>query len=312
MVQFSEETKATPIVNQDRISSRSIIGSHSATAKEVPTIHLKLSLLLYSLASGKLGNIHVYRVTLFESSVKSPGAREGFPHSIAASHRMLSGTLNLKDALRRLYGREDGLGNLDYFVASGTAANNAYLKGALTAILTNPIWVIKTRMLSTGAGVAGAYPSMTHGIRQIYQSEGLTGFYRGMIPALLGVGHGALQFMAYEQLKRYRSLMVSSDLTASDSGAGKLSNTDYLALSGLSKVFAGSVTYPYQVLRARLQTYDAAGTYRGFIDVISQIWRREGLTGFYKGLGPNLFRVLPSTWVTFLVYENMREYCLHL
>lgn len=167
-------------------------------------------------------------------------------------------------------------------------------------------------MLSTGANVAGAYPSMTYGIRQIYQSEGVKGFYRGMIPALFGVGHGALQFMAYEQLKRYRSRMVSDGSTATNAGAGKLGNTDYLALSGLSKMFAGSITYPYQVLRARLQTYDAAGTYRGLGDVITQIWKREGLAGFYKGLGPNLFRVLPSTWVTFLVYENMREYCFQL
>lgn len=150
---------------------------------------------------------------------------------------------------------------------------------------------------------------MTYGIRQIYRSEGLKGFYRGMIPALFGVGHGALQFMAYEQLKRYRSRTVSDGSTATNAGPGKLSNTDYLALSGLSKMFAGSITYPYQVLRARLQTYDAAGTYRGLGDVILQIWKREGLAGFYKGLGPNLFRVLPSTWVTFLVYENVREYC---
>ncbi|KMU78566.1 mitochondrial deoxynucleotide carrier [Coccidioides immitis RMSCC 3703] len=200
---------------------------------------------------------------------------------------------NLKDALNTFYGpQKNGLDSLDYFVASGTA-------GVLTAVLTNPIWVIKTRMLSTGANVTGAYPSMTHGIREIYRSEGFKGFYRGMIPALFGVGHGALQFMAYEQLKRYRSQSMSSGLTTSDSGAGKLGNVDYLALSGLSKIFAGSVTYPYQVLRARLQTYDAAGTYRGLGDVIAQIWRREGLAGFYKGLGPNLFRVLPSTWVTF-------------
>jgi solute carrier family 25 folate transporter 32 len=42
------------------------------------------------------------------------------------------------------------------------------------------------------------------------------------------------------------------------------------------------------------------------MDAISQIWAQEGIAGFYKGLGPNLLRVLPSTWVTFLVYENTK------
>lgn len=92
-------------------------------------------------------------------------------------------------------------------------------------------------------------------------------------------------------------------------GAGEareLSNIDYLGLSSLSKLFSGSITYPYQVIRSRLQTYDAHLLYRGVTDAVIKIWAREGFVGFYKGLGPNLFRVLPSTWVTFLVYENAK------
>lgn len=165
-------------------------------------------------------------------------------------------------------------------------------------------------MLSSGAKAPGAYASLSAGIRQIYRTEGVKGFYRGLVPSLFGVSHGALQFMAYEQLKRYRARTPLTDLTGASTGAyerRELSNVDYLCLSGLSKVFAGCITYPYQLLRSRLQTYDAAGTYRGVGDAIAQTWRKEGMAGFYKGLGPNLLRVLPSTWVTFLVYENMKK-----
>lgn len=142
---------------------------------------------------------------------------------------------------------------------------------------------------------------MVAGVRQIYVHEGLKGFYRGLIPSLFGVTHGALQFMAYEELKVYRRSHTS--LADRD-----LSTLDYLTLSGLAKVFAGSVTYPYQVVRARLQMYDVDRHYSGVRDVIAQVWQKEGLSGFYKGLGPNLLRVLPSTWVTFLVYENTKQF----
>lgn len=164
-------------------------------------------------------------------------------------------------------------------------------------------------MLSTGSRVPGAYASLWSGARQIYYAEGIPGFYRGLLPALFGVSHGALQFMAYEQLKnlRSRSMRDTPIEGSKDADLGqRLGNIDFFVTSSLSKVFAGCVTYPYQVVRSRLQTYEAHLIYRGATDAIIQIWSQEGLAGFYKGLGPNLFRVLPSTWVTFLVYENIK------
>lgn len=164
-------------------------------------------------------------------------------------------------------------------------------------------------MLASGAQSPGAYPSVMSGVTQIYRTEGMRGFYRGLVPSLFGVSHGAFQFMAYERLKvlRSRTLHNESSTENPDSTATKkLGNLDFLVLSGLSKVFAGCVTYPYQVIRSRLQTYEAHKVYRGTMDAVSQIWAQEGIAGFYKGLGPNLFRVLPSTWVTFLVYENIK------
>ncbi|KAE8348744.1 mitochondrial carrier [Aspergillus coremiiformis] len=202
---------------------------------------------------------------------------------------------------------EEELTSSDYFLASGAA-------GMLTSILTNPIWVIKTRMLSTSSRIPGAYASFTTGASQIYYSEGIPGFYRGVLPALFGVSHGALQFMAYEKLK-LRRIKKTFTLASDDDHAEpqqvrwrELGNLDFFVMSSLSKIFAGCVTYPYQVLRSRLQTYDAHLIYRGVQDAIVQIWAKEGVAGFYKGLGPNVLRVLPSTWVTFLVYENTRAY----
>lgn len=143
---------------------------------------------------------------------------------------------------------------------------------------------------------------MIDGARQIVRSEGLSGFYRGLVPSLFGVSHGALQFMAYEQLKIYRRQGRAE-------GPKDLAAVDFLMLSGIAKVFAGSVTYPYQVVRTKLQMYDADSTYRSARDVMRKVWVTEGIAGFYRGIGANLLRVLPSTWVTFLVYETTKT-CL--
>ena len=39
------------------------------------------------------------------------------------------------------------------------------------------------------------------------------------------------------------------------------------------------------------------------VDVARKIYRNEGMTGFYKGLTPNVLKVFPSAGLFFLSYE---------
>ncbi|KAL8889146.1 MAG: hypothetical protein Q9215_003535 [Flavoplaca cf. flavocitrina] len=251
--------------------------------------------------------------TRLQDILKNEGITKGFyrglPPNLAGSS--VSWALyflwysRTKAALEAHHANGKRLSYYDFFLASGvaefgTGETEWMSTGALTAVCTNPIWVIKTRMLSTASHHPGAYQSISHGARHIYRTEGVQGFYRGLLPSLFGVSHGALQFMAYEQFRRYRASQLEGE-------SKRLSTVDYLWLSGASKAFAGSVTYPYQVVRSRLQMYEAKQIYRGARDAMSLIWKQEGIRGFYKGLGPNLVRVLPSTWITFLVYERTKE-----
>lgn len=190
----------------------------------------------------------------------------------------------------------------DYFVSS-------LLAGVAITLTTNPIWVLKTRMLSTNKGAEGAYPSMLAGAASLWKNEGVKGFYRGVGISLLGVSHGAVQFAVYEPLKNVWARYTASDDQAARSDGKGMSNTATLALSGTAKIIAGTVTYPYQVVRSRLQMHDSEQRFgKGIIGVVQRIWREEGMRGFYRGVGPNVVRVLPATWVTFLVYENTRFY----
>uniref|UniRef100_A0ACB8FER9 Uncharacterized protein n=1 Tax=Sphaerodactylus townsendi TaxID=933632 RepID=A0ACB8FER9_9SAUR len=141
--------------------------------------------------------------------------------------------------------------------------------GAMTLCITNPIWVTKTRLvLQYEAGVDPSkrqYQGMVDALIKIYKSEGIRGLYKGFVPGLFGTSHGALQFMAYEELKSKYNKHWNRP---SDS---KLSTSEYIAMAALSKIFAVSATYPYQVVRARLQ--DQHNRYSGVVDVIRRTWR---------------------------------------
>ncbi|KAI1776029.1 mitochondrial carrier [Hypoxylon cercidicola] len=198
----------------------------------------------------------------------------------------------------------------DYFVASAAA-------GVCTQVLTNPIWVMKTRMLSSDRGAAGAYPSMWVGAAQLLRDEGWRGFYRGLGISLVGVAHGAVQFAVYDPLKRlyFARRRISLSKSREESGAQqqqqqqRISNEATVVISSVAKLVAGAVTYPYQVIRSRLQNYDADARFgRGIQGVVSRTWTEDGWRGFYRGIIPGVVRVLPATWVTFLVYENMKFY----
>lgn len=174
--------------------------------------------------------------------------------------------------------------------------------GVLTLIVTNPIWVVKTRLClqhdvpSPATSGVVSYKGMTDALVTIYRTEGMRGLYKGFIPGMFGVTHGALQFMTYEEMKAFynQSRMLPFD--------AKLSTSEYLTFAAISKLIAAAATYPYQVIRARLQ--DQHSSYSGTWDCCMRTWRHEGTRGFYKGLAPYLLHVTPNICLVMLIYEK--------
>lgn len=75
--------------------------------------------------------------------------------------------------------------------------------GVYSAVVTNPLWVVKTRMFTTRAEAQGAYRGVLHGLWTIGKTEGIPGLWKGTTLALIGISNGAIQFMTYEHLKRW-------------------------------------------------------------------------------------------------------------
>jgi len=180
--------------------------------------------------------------------------------------------------------------------------------GLVTLVLTNPIWVVKTR-LCLQYGMTNAPPGTTiykgfiDALLKIKAEEGWKGLYKGFVPGIWGVSHGAIQFMAYEELKNLYNIQYKNQPVDT-----KLGTSEYLFFACLSKLFAAITTYPYQVVRARLQ--DQHSIYSSATDCVRQTLRDEGLSGFYKGLKPNLARVIPACGLTFVIYEEVSHFLL--
>ena len=121
------------------------------------------------------------------------------------------------------------LGPIDHFSAS-------CLAGACLVALTNPIWLIKTRLQLQNSQlleqqlsqqqsgkqqqkVKPAYRGLLHTAKTIIHEEGILALYKGSIPALMLVSHGGIQFVTYEFMKgHFTNFFAAASSATNDSG----------------------------------------------------------------------------------------------
>ena len=144
------------------------------------------------------------------------------------------------------------------------------------------------------------------------------------------MSHGAIQFVVYEELKwlaaagyEHPAWLTNGEAPTSKRTQRQVSSSEITAAGALSKLAASVVTYPFQVVRARLQQRQTrALRYVSGMQVVRLTLRREGVQGLYKvlqllhvgdvilhtttqGLVPSMLRVMPQSAITLLVYESV-------
>ncbi|XP_042496585.1 calcium-dependent mitochondrial ATP-magnesium/phosphate carrier protein 2-like [Macadamia integrifolia] len=186
------------------------------------------------------------------------------------------------------------IGTSGRFVAGGLA-------GAVAQTTIYPMDLVKTR-LQTYVCEKGKVPKLRALSKDIWVQEGPRAFYRGLIPSLLGIiPYAGIDLAAYEALKD-----MSKTYILHDNEPGPLMQ---LGCGTFSGALGATCVYPFQVIRTRLQAQrlntDAA--YKGLSDVFWRTLHHEGIRGFYRGIFPNLLKVVPSASITYLVYEAMKK-----
>ncbi|QEU60494.1 hypothetical protein KDRO_D01810 [Kluyveromyces lactis] len=187
------------------------------------------------------------------------------------------------------------------------------LCGGMSVLATYPLDLVRTRLSIQTANLAKLSKSKAKDIAKppgvwellvkTFQEEGgIRGLYRGVYPTSLGVvPYVAVNFAVYEQLKEFMPVTDPN-----------LANLYKLAMGAISGGVAQTLVYPFDLLRRRFQVLAMGGNELGFryksvSDALITIGKTEGPKGYYKGLTANLFKVIPSTAVSWLVYEVIRE-----
>lgn len=200
--------------------------------------------------------------------------------------------------------------NYKYYLAkySGRTGNDplvhlmaAMCAGATSSFTTNPFWLIRTRLMTQSEHTPYFYWNSLHALRSIYKHEGLSGLYKGLGPAALGLLHVAVQFPLYERVKQLQRRNPNDPNEP-------LKSHQILIASTSSKVVASVTTYPHEVLRTRFQNQTTdPPKYRNILHAIKLIFAEEGLVGFYRGLMPTVMRVVPASAVTLMTYEKILQ-----
>ncbi|XP_045833161.1 folate transporter 1, chloroplastic-like [Trifolium pratense] len=182
--------------------------------------------------------------------------------------------------------------------------------GALVCLCRNPFSLVKTRLqLQTPLHQARPYAGLYDAFRTIKREEGFSALFRGIVPSLFMVSYIAIHVTVYEELRKtIVNLKTKGSKIQHQNPDQILNSVDFAVLGATSRVAAIFPTYPFQVIRTRLQQRpdsDGIPRYRNSWHIVKEIARFEGVRGFYKGITPNLLINIPVASMTFIVYENV-------
>lgn len=226
--------------------------------------------------------------------------------------------------------------NLSYFAS-------AISSGAISSTVTNPIWVVKTRLMlqmDNGKNIYDSFSTANNNTTttnttanntkikrdwykgtidafiKMYKNEGIGVFYKGLLPSYFGLCHVAIQFPLYENFKKLFKLNNNEKSPMNETSVTEkaVDFVKFILASSLSKMIASGITYPHELVRTRLQLFSNSNEilkesqFSGLIRVIKTIIKNEGFLGFYSGFVINLARTVPASAVTMVSFEYFREY----
>eukprot|EP01026_Neomeris_dumetosa_P054763 TRINITY_DN4937_c0_g1_i1.p1 TRINITY_DN4937_c0_g1~~TRINITY_DN4937_c0_g1_i1.p1 ORF type:complete len:404 (+),score=37.01 TRINITY_DN4937_c0_g1_i1:161-1372(+) len=168
------------------------------------------------------------------------------------------------------------------------------LGGAISQFTIYPLEVIRTRLATCTEKKAS---SILEAGKIVYREKGISGFYRGLTPAMLGIlPYAGVDITCFEILKE---ALVESHYP------NKPPDMLIIGAGMLSSCVAQIVSFPLNMIRTRLQAQKPE-KYTNMLDAFSKTIRKDGYRGLYKGLLPNMVKLAPAQGISWYVYYKTK------
>ncbi|KAF6819916.1 peroxisomal membrane protein pmp47b [Colletotrichum sojae] len=187
------------------------------------------------------------------------------------------------------------------------------IAGSATVILTNPIWVVNTRMTTRKQGKPeggsdeeaqtakpAKSPSTIGTLLSLLKNEGPQALFSGVIPALVLVINPILQYTLFEQMKN------------AVEKKRRVTPTVAFFLGAFGKLFATSITYPYITVKSQMHVAGNGEKKEGMSQAISRVIKEEGYAGLYKGIGPKVTQSVLTAAFLFAFKDVLYEQTVKL
>jgi len=181
-----------------------------------------------------------------------------------------------------------------YYLAGATA-------GIANTVLSSPIEHVRIRLQTQPHGPNRIYNGPADCIKKLIRNGGGIGggLYRGTGVTLLREAQAyGFWFLTFEYLMTRE---------AKHHGREAIPAWKIALYGGLAGEALWLASYPFDVVKSKLQSDGLQGIekqYNGTIDCTKKTWAKEGMRGFWKGIGPTLLRAMPVSAGTFFVVEN--------
>ncbi|KAJ5091115.1 hypothetical protein NUU61_005985 [Penicillium alfredii] len=135
-------------------------------------------------------------------------------------------------------------------------------------------------------------------MRAIVRQEGITGLWKGNIPAeMMYVCYGAVQFTAYRSTTQALALLHPYRLPPS---------AESFVSGAVAGGLATAATYPLDLLRTRFAAQGPDRIYHSLRASVADIARYEGMPGFFRGCSAAVAQIVPYMGLFFTTYEALR------
>lgn len=166
------------------------------------------------------------------------------------------------------------------------------------------------------AAVPGVPAAVTQALPAIAPQHGLTNFYRGFSPTLLGmIPYAGMSFLTHDTMGdvlRHPKLAKWTTLprpkNAPEGKPAPLRSWAELTAGGIAGMVSQTASYPLEVIRRRMQVGGAVGDGHRLkiMETAGIIMRERGFRGFFVGLTIGYAKVIPMAAAAFYTYERAK------